>query len=73
MKVKEEITTPELLEELKKHGINVAKTTIYTWVERGDIPKEFVRIEKRMKRKFYYFKHEVIDYLLERLGSPEKD
>jgi len=69
MKVKEELKVQELLEELRKHGIHLAKTTVYTWVERGYIPENLVRIEKRMKRKFYYFKPEVIDYLLEKLGK----
>ena len=69
MKVKEELSTPEVLEELEKHGIHLAKTTIYTWVERGYIPQDLVRIEKRMKRKFYYFKPEVVDYLVKKLSE----
>ena len=69
MKVKEELKVQELLAELNKHGIHLAKTTVYTWVERGYIPENLVRIEKRMRRKFYYFKPEVIDYLLEKLGK----
>ena len=67
MKVKEELKVQELLEELKKHGIHLAKTTVYTWVERGYIPENLVRIEKRIRRKFYYFKPEVIEYLVEKL------
>ena len=67
MKVKEELKVQELLEELKKHGIHLAKTTVYTWVERRYIPENLVRIEKRIRRKFYYFKPEVIEYLVEKL------
>ena len=69
MKVKEEMNVPELLKELERHGIHLAKTTIYSWVERGYIPKNLVRIEKRMRRKFYYFKPEVVDYLVEKLSG----
>lgn len=69
MKVKEELSTPEVLKELKKLGIHLAKTTIYTWVEKGYIPQDLVRIEKRMKRRFYYFKPEVVNYLVKKLSE----
>jgi len=69
MKAKEELKIQELLEELKKHGIHLAKTTVYTWVEKEYIPKDLVRIDKRMKRKFYYFKPEVVDFLVKKLSE----
>ncbi len=72
MKVKETeqlLSTPELIEELKKRGIDISRVTLYFWIKNGKIPKSFYKVKKRLERKFYYFKPELVEFLTERLSS----
>ena len=68
-KGKELLSTPELLEELKKRGIEISRITLYFWIKNGKIPKGFYTVKKRLERKFYYFKPEIIEFLTQRLSS----
>lgn len=57
-----------LIEKLKEKGIEISRSGVYYWILKGVIPEEYIILKKRgAKRKFYYFKPEVIDYLVEKL------
>ncbi|WP_164930894.1 hypothetical protein [Aquifex aeolicus] len=64
------ISLSELLEELNKKGIPITRSGIYYWILRGFIPQEYMHIKRLGGRKrLYYFKPEVVDYLLEKLSE----
>ncbi|WP_164930889.1 helix-turn-helix transcriptional regulator [Aquifex aeolicus] len=72
MTVKQEdklLSTPELLEELKKRGIDISRVTLYFWIKKGKIPKKFYTVKKRLERQFYYFKPELVEFLTQKLSS----
>lgn len=71
MKMKENqklLSTPELLQELQKRGIDLNRVTLYYWIKHGKIPRNLYVVKKRLERKFYYFKPELIDFLTQRLS-----
>ena len=57
-----------LIGKLKEKGIEITRSGVYYWILKGVIPEEYIVLKKRgAKRKFYYFKPEVVDYLVEKL------
>lgn len=64
---KDLLTSRKLSRLLSEKGINVSYKTILRYAKEGFIPKDFYLIQQHGKRKYYYFKPEVIDYLLEKL------
>jgi len=63
------LSSLEVISELKKRGYNLSRTSLMKYVEKGYIPKRFYTIDKKMKRKFYYFKPEVVDFLVKKLSE----
>jgi len=64
------INVDVLIKRLKEKGIEISRSGIYYWILKGVIPSEYIVPRKRgARRKIYYFKPEVIDYLLEKLGK----
>ncbi|GAB6064935.1 hypothetical protein JCM9492_00270 [Aquifex pyrophilus] len=68
-KVKEELLNVDMLiNKLKERGIEISRSGIYYWILKGVIPGKYVVPKKRgVKRRIYYFKPEVVDYLVEKL------
>ena len=57
-----------LIDKLKEKGIEITRSGVYYWILKGVIPEEYIVLKKRgAKRKFYYFKPEVVNYLVEKL------
>ncbi len=68
-KVKEMVylKATDIEEELRKRGINVSYRSILRYAQSGYIPGYFVKIERRGRKKLYFFKPEVVDFLTEKL------
>jgi len=63
------LKTSEVVNELESLGIKLTEAGLRKYVREGFIPNSFVKLEKHGRKHFYYFKPEVIDYLLEKLGK----
>ena len=63
------LKTSEVVDELENFGIKLTEASLRKYVREGFIPNSFVKLEKHGRKHFYYFKPEVIDYLLEKLGK----
>ncbi|RUM28016.1 MAG: hypothetical protein DSY32_04865 [Aquifex sp.] len=63
------MSTPQLLRELKKRGIDLNRVTLYYWIKHGKIPRNLYTVKKRLERQFYYFKPEMVDFLTQKLSS----
>jgi len=61
------LKTSEVVNELESLGIKLTEAGLRKYVREGFIPNSFVKLEKHGRKHFYYFKPEVIDYLLEKL------
>jgi len=61
------LTISELMDRLEKNGIKMSRPTLYKFLE--ETFPEYVLKIKKPKKVSYYFKPEVIDYLLEKLGK----
>jgi len=68
-KEEEFLRTSEVVKKLEKYGIKLTEAGLRKYVREGFIPGSFVKLEKHGRKHFYYFKPEVIDYLLEKLGK----
>ena len=66
---KELLTSFKVIEELEKRGYKISRTSLMKYVQKGYIPEDFILIERKLKRKFYYFKPEVVDYLVQKLSE----
>lgn len=59
-----------LIGKLKERGIEITRSGVYYWILKGVIPEKYIVLKKRgAKRKFYYFKPEVVDYLVKKLSE----
>jgi len=70
MKLKKEeklLKTSEVIEELENFGIKLSGAGLRKYVREGFIPNSFVELQKHGRKHFYYFKPEVIEYLVEKL------
>ncbi len=63
------LSSLEVIRELRRRGYRLSRTSLMRYVEKGYIPKEFIIIEKKLKRKLHYFKPEVVDFLVEKLSG----
>jgi len=69
MKVKEGLLTiKDLKKELEGNGIDISYSGIYYWLKVRFIPTKFVIKKKRARKTLYYFKPEVVDYLVKKLS-----
>jgi len=59
------LTVSELLDRLEKEGIKISRPTIYKFLK--ETFPEYVLKIKKPKKVSYYFKPEVIEYLVEKL------
>ncbi|WP_164930908.1 hypothetical protein [Aquifex aeolicus] len=62
------LTSTQVLRELKERGIEISDRTLIRYVKRGFIPGELVRIKRRGLVNYYYFKPEVVDFLVQELS-----
>ena len=62
------LSSLDVIRELQKKGFKLSRTSLMRYVEKGYIPKEYIRIEKKLTRKLHYFKPEVIDFLIQKLA-----
>jgi len=66
---KDFLTSRKLSRFLSEKGINVSYRTILRYVREGFIPEDFYVVQRHGKRKFYYFKPEVVDFLVKKLSE----
>jgi len=66
-KEEEFLRTSEVVEELENYGIKLTEAGLRKYVREGFIPDSFVKLEKHGRKHFYYFKPEVVDYLVRKL------
>ena len=59
----------EVLRELERRKVRISRKTLARYVHDKIIPEDYVVIEKRGFRKYFFFKPEVIDYLEKKLGA----
>jgi len=59
----------EVVKLLEEKGIKLSETTLRRYLYRKIIPDKFIVYEKRGMRTYYFFKPEVVDYLVEKLGK----
>jgi len=64
----DKLTASELSKILEKKGVKVSYRSILRYAQNGFIPDKYVHIEKYGRRKLYYFKPEVIDFLIQKLA-----
>ena len=59
----------EVISLLKEKGIKLSESSLRRYIYKKFIPEKYIVSEKRGLKTYYYFKPEVIDYLLEKLGK----
>ena len=59
------LTASDIRRELKKKGFEISWFTLYGILKR--VPSEYMITRKKFKKTYYYFKPEVIEYLVEKL------
>ncbi|MDQ7083081.1 MAG: hypothetical protein Q9N34_09195 [Aquificota bacterium] len=60
----------EVLEkELERRNVKISRKALTNYVHKRIIPEDFVIIEKRGFRKYFYFKPEVVDLLERKLSA----
>ncbi|HID65562.1 MAG TPA: hypothetical protein EYP32_01255, partial [Aquificaceae bacterium] len=59
------LTASDIRRELKKKGFEISWFTLYGILKR--VPSEYMITRKKFKKTYYYFKPEVIKYLVEKL------
>jgi len=59
------LTASDIRRELKKKGFEISWSTLYGILKR--VPSEYMITRKKFKKTYYYFKPEVIEYLVEKL------
>ena len=57
----------EVIALLKEKGIKLSESSLRRYIYKKFIPEEYIVSEKRGLKTYYYFKPEVIDYLVEKL------
>lgn len=64
------LTAFEVSKELeRKAGISISPSSIRYYVQKSFIPQDLVVKQKKGKLFYYYFKPQVVDFLLEKLGN----
>ena len=59
------LTASDIRRELKKKGFEISWSTLYGILKR--VPSEYMITRKKFKKTYYFFKPEVIEYLVEKL------
>ena len=58
------LKTNELLKELEKYGIIVARSTLSRWIKEGYIPPDYYETRQHGRSVWYYFYPETVDYII---------
>ena len=61
------LTLKDVQRELLKKNIEVAYRTLVHYIHTGFIPKDFVIVKRRGRRRLYLLRPEVVNYLVEQL------
>jgi len=62
----------EVLERLEKRGIKMSRSALKYWRDKGFIPEQYYVIELHGTRKYFYYKPEVIDYIVRKIHEKAK-
>jgi len=65
------LRTSEVVKLLEERGLKITARTLRRYVQRKLIPKEMVKIEQRGLNVYYFFKPDVVNYLVSKI--PRKD
>jgi len=52
---------------LEKHGFKISHSSLYRIMKNA--PKDFIVQERKLKKTYYYFKPEIVDYLIKQLSK----
>lgn len=63
METKDFLRSHEVLVELRRRGINLAKSTLMGWIKKGIIPKDYYVREIHGSKVWFRFKKDIVNYL----------